>query len=740
MNKQVKRNDTSKKAKCLFLTNTVSSIIGRLGVIISRYPLYFVIVPVIVSGLLSIGLITIQTNDDIDFLLSADRGKVFDAKQFIDKTFPIKSNNFDFLRITKRPLFPIIYIVNDRKGNILRKEFLEEIRTVDKIVKNTAAYVDGKNIVYSDVCQTVEGKCLENTLIDMLNKSENAVNEILKMKYPINMDPVTYAYKIFCVNLGGVTTDDKGYVKQAKAVRLLYVLDESNANKKKWNEEWTNSVYKKLKDYSFEHIKTFPEPFSSTASQVKRISQKLVSLISVAVVVVAIFSMLTNMSNNWVKSKPWLGVCSVVSAGLAVATAFGLLSACGVENLQWNVGLPFIILATEVDDSFVVLACWKVTDCNDRVENRMEQTYRNAAVSITITSLTNFFSYCIGMTSPFPGVRIFCLYAATCIFFSYFFQLLFFGECLASSGYREEKDLHPFTFKPAFVHVVINETLDYSNPRVQESVENFMQKFHTIENIAGQEYEFSWLKYYKEFQTHPISKYSLRGYDLSQKQDFMDALRNVFLKFIGAKQFKNDIIYNDNYTDIVASRFLFSAKNVSNRVTEFKIANDLSKIAEEAPFSVVIHTLITPVTEQGIVIRQITFQLFWITSLLIFVIFVSLIPSLHCALIVAICVGSITVQTIGFMSIWAINLDIVSLMCLILCIGFCVNYPTHICYCFITSSQATTKGKLKDSLCHRDNVERKTKKGKERIIYKRGKMVIEMQEKEAKKRETLLNN
>ncbi|XP_067127452.1 patched domain-containing protein 3-like [Centruroides vittatus] len=257
-----------------------------------------------------------------------------------------------------------------------------------------------------------------------------------------------------------------------------------------------------------------------------------------------------------------------------------------------------------------------------------------------------------------------------------------------------------FTEYPFTVHVVINETLDYSNPRVQESVHDFMQKFYTIENIAGYEYEFSWLKYYKEFQNHPISKYSLRGYDLSQKQDFLDALRNVFLKFIGTKQFNNDIIFNHNYTDIVASRFFFLAKNVSSRVTEFKLVNDLSKIAEEAPFSVVIYTLIAPLVEQGIVIRQITFQMFWITSLLIFCIFVSLIPNLRCALIVSFCVVSITVQTIGLVSLWAINLDIVSLMCLILCIGFCVNYPTHICYCFITSPQATTEKKLKDSLCH----------------------------------------
>ncbi|XP_023244779.1 uncharacterized protein LOC111642643 [Centruroides sculpturatus] len=209
MNKQVRRHDSSKKTKCLCLTNSLSNIIGRLGVVISRYPIYFVIIPVILSGLLSNGLIRLQTNEDIDFLLTADSGKYFEAKQFIDKTFDTNSGSFDFLRLTKRPLFPMIYIVNDRESNILHKKFLNEIQIVDKVVKNTTASVDGINIAYSDVCYIEDGKCLENTLIDLLNDSENAIHEILKMKYPVTMDPLTYAYKILCLNLGGVTTETK---------------------------------------------------------------------------------------------------------------------------------------------------------------------------------------------------------------------------------------------------------------------------------------------------------------------------------------------------------------------------------------------------------------------------------------------------------------------------------------------------------------------------------------------------
>ncbi|XP_067131837.1 patched domain-containing protein 3-like [Centruroides vittatus] len=774
----------------LWLSKTVSTRIGQLGRIIGRYPWYFVYFPLIISCLLFVGFIRIKTNDDIDFLITADRGKVFDAKQFIDRTFPTNYSKFEgILRFTKRPSSPIIYSVNKIEGNMLCREVLNEIRLLDIIAKDTVTYINGKAIRYSDVCVTEDGKCFENTIITMINNSENALDKILQLKYPIEIDPVTYAYRILCLNFGGVVTNDKDYIREAKAIRLIYLLDESDESKKHWNKEWRKALYNRIREYSFEHIKVFPDPFTLNEFQIKLISENVIPVISVAVVVISIFCMTTYMTNNWVKSKPWLGVAGVLSAGLAVSTSFGLLCACGIENVVWNISLPFIILATEVDDAFVVLACWRVTDCNDSVENRMEQTYSNAAVSITITSLTNFISYCIAMTSPFPGIRTFCVYAATCIFFSYFFQLTFFGGCLALSGYREEKGLHPFTWKRKFeavedceedkkdnedcfmkffrdrfsifvfrpgvivliiclyfallsmgiwgitcikegidilkfnptnyeitesfrvfykyfteypftVHVVINETLDYSDPKIQNSIHNFMQKFHAIENIAKHDYDFSWLKYFKEFQSHPISKFSLRGYDLSQKQDFIDSLRNVFLKFKGALQFTNDISFNQNYTDIVSSRFLFLAKNVSDSAMEIQFVNNLWKVAEEAPFSVVIHTLITPIVEQGVIIRDITFQLFWITSLLIFVVFVSLIPNLQCALIVSICVVSITVQTIGFMSLWEINLDIVSMICLILCLGFCVNYPTHMCYSFVTSLHSTTRKKLKDSFYH----------------------------------------
>ena len=50
--------------------------------------------------------------------------------------------------------------------------------------------------------------------------------------------------------------------------------------------------------------------------------------------------------------------------------------------------------------------------------------------------------------TPFPCVRIFCLYTGTAVAFIYVWHLTFFGGCLALSGYAEKNNRHGlFHFK-----------------------------------------------------------------------------------------------------------------------------------------------------------------------------------------------------------------------------------------------------------------------------------------------------
>lgn len=233
---------------------------------------------------------------------------------------------------------------------------------------------------------------------------------------------------------------------------------------------------------------------------------------------------------------------------------------------------------------------------------------------------------------------------------------------------------------------------------MQKSVEELIAKFESQPHVADSRFTVSWLKYYKEFQEHPVAKFSLNGYNMSNKIDFVHGLRDVFLKFKAAEQFSRDIVFSDDGSEIVCSRFFILTKGLSSPHTEIETVSKFWKIAEESSLPVLIHCFLLDVIEQGLIIKDILYQLFWVTSILILAVYFTVISNLTCAFVVALSVVSSMAGTLGFMGMWNINLDTISLLSLILCVGFCVNYPAHISYAFVMSSYKTTNEKLMDSL------------------------------------------
>ena len=91
------------------------------------------------------------------------------------------------------------------------------------------------------------------------------------------------------------------------------------------------------------------------------------------------------------------------------------------------------------------MAAWRQTDFRWTVEERMGKAFSEAALSISITSITDVLSIGIGAITQFRSVRIFCAYTAVAVVFDYFYQITFFAACMVLTGKREAANLHPAT-------------------------------------------------------------------------------------------------------------------------------------------------------------------------------------------------------------------------------------------------------------------------------------------------------
>ncbi|XP_023235049.1 patched domain-containing protein 3-like [Centruroides sculpturatus] len=427
----------------------------------------------------------------------------------------------------------------------------------------------------------------------------------------------------------------------------------------------------------------------------------------------------------------------------------------------------------------------------------MSETYSEATVSITITSLTNVACSLIAITTPFGILQIAGSYMALSIFIDYIYQVTFFGGLLALDGYRETKKLHAILFVPvnldvrpsgllgfikygcyssedivgkttmtcyrnylgkiltfpivkatiilffllylaggiyftkylqpstgidtAFndnsymlnffrdentfysqyrerIQIIVTSSLDYSDPNTQNNLEKLTTELENSPHMAGSNYTESGLRQYLKFIKDPQFWISLRGYNLSRPDDFTDALRRVFLKFKWAKRFNKDIVFSEDGTKILASRFFIQTKLVDNSLKANEVFVNMWNIIDKYNLPVQCYNYRYIFFDSILEVVPITTQSIAVSSCVVILIFIIFIPNVFCAFCIALTIACIEVISIGYMSVWGVNLIPLVMILLIAITGFCTDYAAHITYAYAKSKRKNPNEKLQDCL------------------------------------------
>lgn len=164
------------------------------------------------------------------------------------------------------------------------------------------------------------------------------------------------------------------------------------------------------------------------------------------------------------------------------------------------------------------------------------------------------------------------------------------------------------------------------------------------------------------------------------------------------EQFRYDVVFNDDGSEIIASRFIIQTKNILDANMEKEMLISLRELAQTFPFSVVIYHHYFIFFDQFVLVRSISIQTITVAAIVMMAISLIFIPSASCALWVAFSIISIEIGVIGYMTLWNVNLDSISMINLIMCIGFSVDFSAHISYAYNSSEKSTPGERVREAL------------------------------------------
>ena len=240
-----------------------------------------------------------------------------------------------------------------------------------------------------------------------------------------------------------------------------------------------------------------------------------------------------------------------------------------------------------------------------------------------------------------------------------------------------------FRDKAFSISIIISGDVNYTNPETLTKIDSLMESLESSAYI-NQHLSRSWLN---DFRTvNKARAFILNNSDTqtTSEEEFTKSVYNFYQN--SSSPYRLDLAYNEDRTEIVASRFLIQGQNIHSTKEEENMVMEIRKIVSDfsdANFKANVFNSYFPYTDQYLTIFGQSVQSILSTGLIVIAVSVVLLPDTVSALSAILSIVSTLTGCLGFMSIWGIVLDGITLINLIMCIGFSVDFSAHFCYHYI---------------------------------------------------------
>lgn len=253
---------------------------------------------------------------------------------------------------------------------------------------------------------------------------------------------------------------------------------------------------------------------------------------------------------------------------------------------------------------------------------------------------------------------------------SYFFKY---------SQWQEEifPDSQPISFNFA-------ETLQYHSGKVQSDIDKLISSAQNNPFISNKSY-ISWLNSYKVGAS----------YNNTTEIDFVNGLK-IFLGLPQNNRFKNDVVISGN--SVKTSRIYVFTGQLNRSQDQGQMMMDMRDVTANLPLSVIAFAPSFIFYEQYVAILPQTFQTLGISVAAVFVVTAFFMPHPILLLFVVLSMGMIMTGILGFMYFWDLTLSSITMVHLIMSVGFSVDFTAHVCHAYMVSDGESRNERVKGAI------------------------------------------
>ncbi|PVD22816.1 hypothetical protein C0Q70_16072 [Pomacea canaliculata] len=328
------------------VTHCISNAFGRYGHLVGRYPVWFIVVPVVVCVGLGVGFLFRSNEQDIELLYTPINSRSRSDREKVKALFPDRTHDYyNPMSLNDHALGGVVLFRPKNDSNILTRESLQEIKDfVTKVKEITFNNSEGDVVTYDEVCGRLDGKCevwgrliLTDDFWDAFEKGT--------LIFPFWDSP--WGTVDLSVWLGNVNKTQQERVQGAGAVKVTFTLRQDSDAMKKLSLEWERAFIDYMTKLRNDNFSTLTFAFSSSHSmgdELDRGTKGDIKYFSLTFTIMITYASIVCSGGDCVSTRALLANAGVVAATMGILASFGLFSFIGVQFVNIVGVVPFLIL------------------------------------------------------------------------------------------------------------------------------------------------------------------------------------------------------------------------------------------------------------------------------------------------------------------------------------------------------------------------------------------------------------